>query len=154
MGSGDLVTGISYSPGVWATGAGLIAKSTLRNWSLQLSVMLKMFWNAGSVKKTDSHSDAETQTCQTWEVFNYYFKRCTCEYASAVMEKWKNSTRLSSAWQAVCRYPSIWCHIMYTYGPLTNTSLLLQRRFHFHHLCDSLFLPCICVSATLHLSWF
>ncbi len=66
----------------------------------------------------------------------------------------KNTTQLGSAWQAARKYPSIWSHIMYTYGVLTNLSLLPQPRFHFRHLRYSLFLPCICVSETLHLSWF
>lgn len=70
---------------------GLITKTMLRNWSLQLSVMLEMFWNAGSVKKTDLRSVAERQTCQTQKVFSFFFflndTPVIYEYASAVIGK-------------------------------------------------------------------
>lgn len=43
MMSRDLVTSISQSPGVWATGAGLTCSVVPCHWSVQLSVMLQIF---------------------------------------------------------------------------------------------------------------
>lgn len=91
-----------------------------------------------SVKKADSHSD--TQICYSLDDYIFFAMiHLWCMSTHRLVNISKNTIRLSSALQAACKYPSICYHIMYTYGVLTNISLLLQPRFLFHRLHYSLF---------------
>lgn len=114
MGSGDLVTGISYSPGVWATQAGHMCSAV----------------NA-------------TGQCSCQSGWIRLGGICSSIYIWMCFESYLKMTHFTL--QAVCNVLPHRVHIWASYKHFTPTSALLSY---------SLFLPCICFSATRHLLWF